>query len=220
MGLFSKFPINAVIFEERGGEGKFLIVEDKGRRIYKKDTGDYYYQLKKKKARTPPVPYDAIYLLKDVKGNTKQYVFLYSLTPFTFFPIKFNEEMADALFTRKITKEQILTLLPFAIEKEVTPDLKAKILDDESWQYWHTQTIKQNVVRTQYKSTLDKFLPIMMVATLGIVIGIILYMSIGQMQVVSSGFNSAATQMIEVSKHLEEVARLMAGGSPSTTPPF
>jgi hypothetical protein len=216
---FKKYPVSITIFEKRGS-GKPIVFHDKGARIMKK-TGEIYYQLKKRKIKTPPISYDHIFMDKQGK-KMEQRVYLYSNTPYTYIPIKLNESFAHALETEDITVEEVeKNLIPDLIQKGDTHhsfDISLKA--DDKWIYWASQQLKQNVYRTQYKSTLEKILPIAMVATTGIVVGIMLYMTIGQMQVISTAFSSATTSMVEVAKQLVAVANAMKGTSTPIPPPF
>ena len=220
MGLFNKFPIDVVIFEERGGEGQYLKILDKGRRIQKKDTGEYYYELQKKKTKTPPVPYDTIYLGR--RGNTTtQTVYMYSMTPFTFVPLKFDNAFAQGLANGEISKAQAMELIPEALQKSFRgKDAKVDVNIDDKWLYWAAQQLKQNVYRSQYKSTLEKLLPIAMVAVTGIVIGIILYMTIGQMEVLTANNQAVGQQLVVIAERLESTARILTNTPAPIPPPF
>lgn len=218
MNLFRKFPVRITIFEKRGS-GRPIVFHDKGARI-QKSTGEIYYQLKKKKVKTPPVSYEHIYMINE-NGKMRQRVFLYSSTPFTFTPIKLNESFAQALENGNVSIEDIeQNLMPEMIKQNNPEGYNIQLKASDKWLYWASQQLKQNVYRTQYKSTLEKILPIAMVATTGIVVGIMLYMTIGQMEIISSSFSSATQAMVEVATRLENVARVMANAPAPVAPPF
>lgn len=215
---FKKYPVKVTIFEKRGS-GRPIIIHDKASRIQKR-TGEIYYQLKKKKTKTPPVSYGHIYMVRDGR-KLRQKVYLYSTTPYTFTPIKLNEAFAQALESGELSTEEIeKDLLPEMIKQNNPHGYDIQLKASDKWLFWASQQLKQNVYRTQYKSTLEKILPIAMVATTGIVVGLMLYMTIGQMQTIAQAFGSATQSMVEVAQSLENVARVMTNTPAPVSPPF
>jgi len=217
MRIFNRYPVRVIIYEKRGNSLQKL--RDKGVRI-QKGTGEVFYKIKKKKLKTPPISYEHIYMV-NYDGKLKETVYLYSTTPYTFTPIKLNEEFAAALESGTLSIMEIEDkLMPPLIKANNPPGYNITLKASDKWLYWATHQLKQNVYRAQYKTTLEKILPIAMVATTGMVIGIMLYMSIGQMQIISDGFTSASNSMIQVSQNLESVARILANQPAPTPPPF
>lgn len=218
MGLLTRYPVDVMICEVRGNE--ILMTRDKAVRIHKKGTGDMYYQLKKRKTKIPPVSYDHIYMMQDFKGNRKQVIYLYSMTPYTFVPLKFNPELASVLASGTLTRADFDKLVPDGIKKATNPSLDMEVKIDDKWIYWAAQQLKQNVYRAQYRTTLEKMLPIAMFAVAGIVIGIIVYMTIGQMDIIAGSFTSAAESMRQMAAEMSRIATGMGSITPTTAPPF
>lgn len=217
MAIFKKWPVNVSIFEKRG-EG-VVVFRDKGSRIQKKH-GETYYQIKKKKIKIPPVNYQYIYRVME-KGKIRQWIFLYSVSPYVHTPLELKNDLATALENGSMTVEQAeQQVLPNLIKKRNAPAYDIAINSETAWMQWKNTADRITIYRTEYKSTLEKILPIAMVATTGIIIGIMLYMTIGQMQLVSNAFSSAMDASVKVSQNLETVARLLTNSPATATPPF
>lgn len=215
MSLLNRFPVRVLIYEKRGDN--VILFKDKGRRVHKK-SGEIYYELKRKKKKTPPISYAHIYPIHTGKHYV-DYVFLYSSTPYTFQPIALHKEHANRLLNGQMTIDEIIEMMPEAI-KEDKEKLKVDIKVSDKWIYWAAQQLKTNAYRAQYKTTLEKILPIAMVAITGMIIGIMFYMTIGQMEVISNSFASASNSMVQVAQQMNEVAHAMAGTKMPTSPPF
>lgn len=217
MAIFKKWPVNISIFEKRGDS--VVVYRDKGSRIQKRQ-GETYYQIKKKKIKIPPVNYQYIYRVME-KDKIRQWIFLYSVSPYVHTPLELKKDLTTALENGSMTVEQAEhDILPSLIKKRNSPDYDIAINSETAWMQWKNTADRITIYRTEYKSTLEKILPIAMVATTGIIIGIMLYMTIGQMQLVTNAFSSAMDASVKVTEHLETVTRLLTNSPATANPPF
>ena len=53
-------------------------------------------------------------------------------------------------------------------------------VSDKTMNYFYATQLERNIMKFQFKSTLDKFLPLIMVVATGFIIALMLYMSIGK----------------------------------------
>lgn len=181
---FRKYPTVCKIYAWR--QNKIVGFTDHGRRFVD-EKGSTYYRLKDLKKNTVPFSQEDIYRVERDENNKKKKVdvlYLFSPSPAFYFPIKLNGELEAALNQGNF--DYINQMLPEYI-KEIMDDMKKnnkiKIPINEKaeqWFDWESFRIYKNNILTQ-DSSLDKYIPHIILAVIVIAVGVMVYMMYGGM---------------------------------------
>ena len=152
-----RFPVKCIIWQKRGND--IIRIEDKGKR-FTDDKGEFYFRFKKLKKNTVPIAWKYFY---NILGKDETVLYVYSPSPYLFFPIELSAEFEDAV--KSGNREELEKAMPDYIRKYITKEEspeKLRIPIDEKieqWLDWEGFRIYKNSILTDYKGLLERYFP-------------------------------------------------------------
>jgi len=183
--ILKPWPVKVTIFEKR--RTGYIPIDDKARMVNEK--GKRYYQLKKKNVKIAPMD---LKHLDYVSGKNR--LFLVSPKRDVYLPLRINDLVI--------------------VEDETGEEKYGEVrIIDEDIRFWDRLQQKEAMVKYTEKSTIEKFMPIILIFSVAIALAIIFYAAIGQLAIVNEG-------LLEVADKLGAVAaKVPATQAQQATPP-
>lgn len=180
--IFKRFTVRCTIWEKRGRN--IIKVIDKGR-VFWNDKGEIYFRFKNKKRNSVPVGREYI---TNVENQKKGYdlVNFYSPSQSLYFPFKISQDLEIALNSGNV--EDVENIMPpYILEmiKEIENPEKVKIPVNEKieqWFDWESFRIYKNIILTDFKGTLEKYLPHIMLIIMILLVAVASYIIMGGME--------------------------------------
>lgn len=204
------YKMKAVIFEQRA-DGQNVPRLDMCRRIRDKE-GEYYLQLKSNKKKIKPIDFDFLHV-----GN---FLVLYTPDGITYYAAKMIRDSTIKVKISDPTQSD-----PKATKEVEIPAFRAT---PDDIRFWEELEIKKALYRTDLTKTLERLAPLIGVAILLLMAGIMMYIVAQGMADVAEQLGGVSGGLAQVSNDLIEAIKILKTGSvpptqgiPAvTTPPF